>query len=286
MIVGQKDGSPVFLRDVADVRYDFAPTKIDRKNRQKVVSVTANLAKGALLGNVQNTIIASLQKLPKAPGVQINAGGSGEIMNESFGYMGSALIMAILFVYMLMGALFESFLTPFVIMFSLPQAMIGALLALIATGKSMSIVSMIGIIMLMGLVAKNAILMVDFTNTLRNRGKNRTEAILSAGPIRLKPILMTTLAMVGGMMPTAIALNEGSEIRQPMAIAVIGGLVFSMLLTLIVIPVVYTIVDDFWNGLLRRFFPNAYKRAQEKQQRIVDEYQESIKHKGENWVEE
>jgi HAE1 family hydrophobic/amphiphilic exporter-1 len=135
-----------------------------------------------------------------------------------------------------MGALFESFITPLVIMFSLPQALVGALLALMMTGKPMSIVTMIGFIMLVGLVTKNAILLIDYTNTLRERGKKRNDAVLEAGPTRLRPILMTTLAMVGGMMPTAIAMSRGSEQRAPMAIAVIGGLILSTMLTLLVIP--------------------------------------------------
>jgi HAE1 family hydrophobic/amphiphilic exporter-1 len=126
--------------------------------------------------------------------------------------------------------------------------MIGALLALMLTGNNMSIVTMIGIIMLIGLVTKNAILLVDYTNTLRARGKPRTEAILEAGPTRLRPILMTTLAMVGGMLPTALALSRGSEQRAPMAVAVIGGLLLSTLLTLLVIPTAYSIVDDWVTG--------------------------------------
>lgn len=263
LIVANKSGAPIYLRDVADVRYDYAPTKIDRKNRQRVVYVTANLATGAQLGNVEQAFRANLAKAETVPGTTVNTGGSGKMMAESFGYMGSALILAVLLVYMLMGALFESFLTPFVIMFSLPQAMVGALLALLITGKSLSVVAMIGIIMLMGLVTKNAILLIDYTNTLRHRGLKRDDAVLEAGPTRLRPILMTTLAMIGGMMPTALALNQGAEMRSPMAIAVIGGLAMSTMLTLIVIPVVYTIVDDLWHGFLRRFFPSAYRRALE-----------------------
>ncbi len=255
MIVGAKDGAPVYLNDVASVAYDDAPTKIDRKNRQRVVYVTADLARGAEMGNVNQMIDGTLKYTPCVAGTTIGTGGSAQMMIESFGYIGAAMVLVVLLVYMLMGALFESFLTPFVIMFSLPQAMVGALLALLLTGSSMSIVAMIGIIMLMGLVTKNAILLVDYTNTLMSRGKNRHEALLEAGPTRLRPILMTTLAMIGGMMPTALALDQGSEQRSPMAIAVIGGLVVSTMLTLIVIPVVFTIVDDAWHGIKRLFFP-------------------------------
>jgi len=260
LIIGTKDGAPIYLNDVAQISYDNAPTKIDRKNRQRVIYVTANLAQGAEMGNVNQAIEMALKKSPLVPGTTVGTGGSTQMMNESFGYMGSALMLAVLLVYMLMGALFESFLTPFVIMFSLPQAMVGALLALLLTGRSMSIVAMIGIIMLMGLVTKNAILLVDYANTLRERGRNRHDALLEAGPTRLRPIMMTTLAMIGGMMPTALALSEGSETRSPMAIAVIGGLALSTLLTLIVIPVTYTIVDDIWQGIIRRIAPNSQSR--------------------------
>jgi HAE1 family hydrophobic/amphiphilic exporter-1 len=260
LIIGSKYGVPIYLKDVAQAKYDYAPTKIDRKNRQRVVYVTANLEGGANLGNVESDITKAMKNSPKVPGTTVNSGGMGKIMMESFGYMISALILAIVLVYMLMGALFESFLTPLVIMFALPQAMVGALLALLVTGNSLSIVAMIGIIMLMGLVTKNAILLVDYTNTLRSRGKDRHQALLEAGPTRLRPITMTTLAMIGGMMPTAMALNQGSEFRSPMAICVIGGLIVSTMLTLIVIPVVYTIVDDTWQGLLKLIAPKVHKR--------------------------
>ncbi len=252
IIVGVRDSAPVYLKDVADVKYDVAPTKIDRKNRQRVVYVTANLAEGASAGNVNAAVEKQLSKTPIVPGTTIASGGITKIMFESFGYMFAALQLAIVLVYMLMGALFESFLTPLVIMFSLPMAMVGALLALLLTGNVMSIVPMVGIIMLMGLVTKNAILLVDYTNTLRSRGKKRYDAILEAGPTRLRPILMTTFAMIGGMLPTALALNQGAEFRAPMAIAVIGGLILSTLLTLIVIPVTYTIVDDVWHWLAHK----------------------------------
>lgn len=249
MIVGTYKGSPIYLRDIANIVADNSPTEITRKNRQRVIYVYANLARGAALGNVQNQILDDVKANRPISGITVMPGGMGDIMTESFGYMVAALILAIALVYMLMGALFESFLTPFVILFSLPMAIVGALLALFLTGKTLSIVAMIGIIMLMGLVTKNAILLVDYTNTLRERGRGRREAVLEAGPIRLRPIIMTTLAMIGGMLPTAMAISDGSELRSPMSIAVIGGLIVSTLLTLIVVPVVYTLVDDFWTKL-------------------------------------
>ncbi|HEY3297183.1 MAG TPA: efflux RND transporter permease subunit [Armatimonadota bacterium] len=272
VIIGTKDGAPIYLSDVADVKYDHAPTKIERKNQQRVVYVTANLAMGAEMGNVNQMIDGALKNIPPVHGTTRGTGGSSQMMMESFGFMISALLLAVALVYMLMGALFESFLTPLVIMFSLPQALIGALLALLVTGRPMGIVSMIGMIMLIGLVTKNAILLVDYTNTLRERGKKRHEAILEAGPTRLRPIMMTTLAMVGGMLPTALALSQGSETRSPMAIAVIGGLILSTLLTLVVIPVMYTIVDDVWTSVQKRFFPKAYEKSMEKQACLLDEH--------------
>ncbi|MCE5321690.1 efflux RND transporter permease subunit [bacterium] len=261
LIIGTKDGAPIYLSDVAKVAYAFSPNKIEHLNRQKSVEVTANIAGGYSMGNVNQSIEKTLATSPMVTGTTVTSGGSTKMMGESIAAMFAALLLAIVLVYMLMGALFESFLTPFVIMFSLPQAIIGALLALLITGKSMGVTAMIGIIMLIGLVTKNAILLVDYTNTLMSRGKSRNEALLEAGPTRLRPILMTTLAMIGGMTPTALALSQGSESRSPMAIAVIGGLALSTLLTLIVIPVVFTIVDDAWKAFLRKFFPRAYRKS-------------------------
>lgn len=249
-IVGHSNGAPVYLRDVADVTMAAAPVKIDRRDRQRIVTVSANMATGYLLGNVQQAISKAVAGIPMRSTRLVTAGTS-EMMFESFGYMISALILSILLVYMLMAALFESLVSPLIIMASLPQAMVGALLALLVTGYSMSIVTMIGIIMLTGLVTKNAILLVDYTNTLRERGKERNEAILESGPTRLRPIIMTTMAMVFGMLPTAVAASRGSEFRAPMAVAVIGGLIVSTLLTLIVIPVMYSIVDDWSTAFMR-----------------------------------
>jgi len=251
VIVGHRDGTPIYLRDVARVDLSAAPNQIDRKNRQRLVTVGANIGVDANLGNVQSAVNKALKDVPTGTAT-VSVGGSSQMSGESFGYLFSALFLAIAMVYMLMGALFESFATPFIIMFSLPQAMIGALLALMVTGKAIDIVSMIGIIMLIGLVTKNAILLVDYTNTLRGRGLARNDAILEAGPTRLRPIMMTTLAMIGGMLPTALAVSRGAELRQPMAIVVIGGLMFSAFLTLLVIPAFYTIVDDWVGGLGRR----------------------------------
>lgn len=255
LVIGYFNGRPVRLSDVAAVEMTTGPTKIDRKNRQRLVTFTAFLKPGYAPGNMQLVINEALAKanLPP-PGVQLKWSGEIQFQQEEGGYMGQALLLAIVLVYMLMAALFESLLMPLTIMLSLPQAMIGALLGLIITGNSLNIVSMIGVIMLMGLVTKNAILLVDYTNTLRSRGLPRLQALLEAGPTRLRPILMTTFAMVFGMLPVALAIGRGSEFRAPLGIAVIGGLLLSTLLTLVVIPCVYTVFDDMGNWIARVIF--------------------------------
>ena len=166
-----------------------------------------------------------------------------------------AMVIAVVMVYMILASQFESFVHPFTIMFSLPVSLIGAMGALFLTGERVQIFSLIGVIMLMGLVTKNAILLVDYTITLRKRGMTREEALLKAGPVRLRPIVMTTAAMVFGMLPTALKIGEGAESRSPMAIAVIGGLITSTLLTLVVIPVAYTMVDDLENFFRKKKQP-------------------------------
>ena len=196
--------------------------------------------------------------------------------------MFSALLLSVVLVFMLMAALFESFISPLIIWLAVPQAMAGAFFALTFTGKSLNIMSMIGIIMLVGLVTKNAILLVDYTNTLRKEhGMERTQALLLAGPTRLRPILMTTLAMIFGMLPTAIALAKGSEMRQPMAIAVIGGLLVALFLSLLMVPSFYIIIDNVGNSfgsMKRRLlgeapqphppFPATTGRNEEQQERM------------------
>jgi HAE1 family hydrophobic/amphiphilic exporter-1 len=243
---------PIRLADVARAVPSTGPTKIDRMDRQKLVSITANLMPGYSPGNMQLSMDQKLQQLNWGANTY-SWGGENKFQNEEGGYLGAALGLAIVLVFMLMAALFDNVLYPLVIMFSLPQAMIGALLGLMVAGHALTIVSMIGIISLMGLVTKNAILLVDYTGTLRQRGLSRTDAILEAGPTRLRPILMTTLAMVLATLPTALGLGRGGEFRAPMGSPVIGGLLLSMLLTLVVIPCVYTYFDDL-NRTFGRIF--------------------------------
>lgn len=243
VVVGSFGGAPVYLGDVADVNLDAAPTKIDRKNRQRQVTVSTYQQPGMDLSTVQTAVNQAIANVPKG-NTTVNVGGMSDVQRESFGFIFQALGLAICLVFMLMAALFESFLNPMIIMLALPQAIAGALLLLMMRGQSISIVSLIGVIMLMGLVTKNAILMIDYTNTLRARGLARRDAILQAGPTRLRPILMTTMSMIMGMMPVMFALSRGSEQRSPLATAVVGGLLVSTLLTLLVIPASYTLAED------------------------------------------
>jgi HAE1 family hydrophobic/amphiphilic exporter-1 len=177
--------------------------------------------------------------------------GEYEIMAESFQNIVSALALAVIFIYLLLASQYESFFDPLSIMLSLPFSLIGAIVALWAWGSTINIMTLVGIVMLMGLVTKNAILLIDFVKQRREGGMDRTDAILHAGPIRLRPILMTTFATVFGMLPLALGLGPGAEMRAPMARAVIGGVISSTLLTLVIVPVVYTIIDDFV-GFFRR----------------------------------
>jgi HAE1 family hydrophobic/amphiphilic exporter-1 len=176
-----------------------------------------------------------------------------DTMAESFGYMAIALFLAIVLVYMILAAQFDSFVQPLTIMLSLPMSVIGAFGGLFIARMTLNIFSMIGIIMLMGLVTKNAILLVDFANQLRHQGKSVFDSLVEAGIVRLRPILMTTAAMIFGMFPVALALSEGGETRAPMAVCVIGGLITSTMLTLVVVPVVYSLTDSVLNSRLFRW---------------------------------
>jgi hydrophobe/amphiphile efflux-1 (HAE1) family protein len=232
------------LDAVAFVNKGTGPSKINRYDRQREIRIDANLS-DRLLGQVLADAQSRISKINLAPGYSIQVIGSGQQQAESFGNILLSLALAIIFVYLVLASQFESFVYPFSIMLSLPMAIIGAVIALLAFGSSMSVMSMIGIIMLMGLVTKNGILLVDYINVLRGRGMDRRDATLLGGQTRLRPILMTTFAMIFGMMPVAFSFGEGSEFRSPMGQAVIGGLITSTLLTLFIVPVVYTIFDDF-----------------------------------------
>ncbi|HPG85045.1 MAG TPA: efflux RND transporter permease subunit, partial [bacterium] len=241
--IGNGQRLMVPIRNIAAIQPASGPSKINRYDRQREIRVDANTYQKTL-GQVMGGIQQQTRKMAIPAGYDIGVVGQGQMQSETFANMLMALALAIIFVYIVLAAQFESFIHPFSIMLALPMSLIGAVLALLAWGSSLSMMSMIGIIMLMGLVTKNGILLVDYANQLRRQGVARTQALIQAGAIRLRPILMTTFAMIFGMIPVAFALGEGSEFRAPMGQAVIGGLITSTLLTLFIVPVVYSILDD------------------------------------------
>jgi HAE1 family hydrophobic/amphiphilic exporter-1 len=258
MVGTDADGTArvVRLGQVADVVDATGPNQINRRNLNREVSINANVF-GRSPGEVSGEIRQVLDSIAFPPGYRYEFGGSTKNMQESFGYALSALALAIIFIYMILASQFQSFLQPLALMTSLPLTLIGVVLSLLMFGSSMSMFSVIGIVLLMGLVTKNAILLVDFAIRAREgrAGEppmDRESALLLAARVRLRPILMTTLAMVFGMVPLAFALTEGSEQRAPMGQAVIGGVITSSLLTLVVVPVVYCYMDDFAIWFRRR----------------------------------
>ena len=242
MLVPTTRGGVVYLKEVAALEEARGPGQIERENRQRQVSITANTRSRAL-GDVVADIGRDVKALGLPAGYVWGFSGEAQRMEESFQALLVALGLAVLFIYMVLAAQFESLIHPFTIMLSLPLAVVGAFMALFFTGKNLGMSPMIAVVMLMGLVTKNGILLVDYTNELRKKGLKLRQAILEAGKIRLRPILMTSLAMIFGMIPTALSQSASSEFRSPMAIAIIGGLITSTLLTLVVIPVVYTYID-------------------------------------------
>ncbi|SMC25520.1 hydrophobic/amphiphilic exporter-1, HAE1 family [Andreprevotia lacus DSM 23236] len=247
------NGLPVTLplSELATIRETTSPVQINRRDLFREVNITANVA-GQTTGEVQKQITALQQRFKLPAGYRFVTGGDSKSMAESAGYAVAALLLGVVFIYMILASQFGHFLQPLAIMTSLPLSLVGVLLALLMWRSTLNIFSVIGVIMLMGLVTKNAILLVDFVNHLRREGMARAEAIAEAGRVRLRPILMTTAAMVFGMMPLALALGDGAEQRAPMAHAIIGGVITSTLLTLVIVPVVFTWLDDLGSWILRK----------------------------------
>ena len=232
------------LSQVADVQAGVGPQQIERRQLEQQVSISAGVLPGFAMGNVAADVRKAIDAMGMPPGYRAVFTGDVQNLEETKGYVMEALILAVVFIYLILASLFGSFLQPLAIMLALPLSFIGVALALWTTGGNINVMTMIGVIMLMGLVTKNGILLVDFTNQLRAAGGERAESLRSAGRIRLRPIIMTTVAMIFGMLPLALALGAGAEARAPMARAVIGGLITSTLLTLFVVPVMYTVLDD------------------------------------------
>ncbi|MFU8860192.1 MAG: efflux RND transporter permease subunit [Cyclonatronaceae bacterium] len=242
LIINPESEKPVTLDAIAEIRSGMGPGEIRRVSQQRVALVTANLNYGDL-GSAAQEIGDIIRSTPMPAGIQASIGGQNQEMDTAFRSLLMAILLAIFLVYLVMASQFESLVHPFVILFTIPLALIGAVWALWITGSTVSVVVFIGLILLAGIVVNNAIVLIDLINQLRAKGMEKLEAIIEGGRLRMRPIMMTTLTTVLGLLPLSIGFGEGAEIRAPMGITVIGGLLISTLLTLIVIPVVYAILD-------------------------------------------
>ncbi|MCM2336064.1 MAG: efflux RND transporter permease subunit, partial [Pseudomonas sp.] len=242
LIVNPGSARPVTLDAVADVVATTGPSEIHRADQVRVAIVSANLRDidlGTAVREVEDLVAAQ----PLGADVRMHIGGQGEELTDSVNSLLFAFALAVFLVYLVMASQFESLLHPFVILFTIPLALVGAVLALLVTNSSISVVVFIGLILLVGLVTKNAIILIDKVNQLREEGVAKRDALVEGARSRLRPIIMTTLCTLFGFLPLALAFGEGAEVRSPMAITVIGGLLVSTLLTLVVIPVVYDLLD-------------------------------------------
>jgi HAE1 family hydrophobic/amphiphilic exporter-1 len=251
----------VRLGDVATITRGTAPAQIDRKNLQRIASVGASTAPELSISKASAAIRESVGAIELPTGYSIQLGGETEQLEQTMGYVLETILLAVILIFLILASQFESLTQPFAIMTTLPLSLVGVLLALLLTNDTLNMMSMIGVIMLMGLVTKNAILLVDNANERRRHGADRRTALIEAGAVRLRPIIMTTAAMIFGMMPIALALGEGGGFRAPMARAVIGGLITSTLLTLVVIPVAYTYMDDLGAWVKSRVVSEEKQRA-------------------------
>ena len=245
-------GAVVKLSQIATFELAQGPVQIIREDQVRKAEVTADLLNRDL-NSVMTDIQTSIGQMNLPAGYEITFGGENEEMMESFASLAVALLLAIILVYAVMAVQYESFFNPFVIMFSIPTCIIGVVFGLLLTGRSFSITAFIGVIMLVGIAVANAIVYVDYLKRLRERGMERDEAIAEAGRVRLRPILMTAFTTILAMLPMAIGLGEGAELIAPLATVVIGGLLASTLITLVLVPVVYSIFDDWGQKISARF---------------------------------
>ena len=260
LIIRTSKGGYIRLSEVADIQEVLGQSVLERTNRMNSIKVTS-----AAVGRPSGTIVADIQatlatkKLPD--GILIDYQGDAKNQKDAFGSLGLAMLMGIILVYLIMVALYESLVYPFVVLFSIPVALIGALLALALTMQTLSIFAIVGLIMLLGLVAKNGILIVDFTNHLKAEGMSRFDALVEAGKERLRPILMTTIAMITGMLPIALATSSGAEVKNGMAWVIIGGLTSSLVLTLFLVPTMYMLIDTAVERVDKFFRKRFFKKT-------------------------
>ncbi|MGZ3743476.1 MAG: efflux RND transporter permease subunit [Pseudobdellovibrionaceae bacterium] len=244
--VPNSNNNMIPLKRIAKAEETLGYSQINRQNKSRFINLAGNLGPGGSLGDITTAVQKILkEELPPPPGLDFRFQGQAEDFQDLISSMLLAIFLGVLFIYLVLSSLYESFVTPFTILLALPLAMCGALVALLIFGKSIDIFSLIGIVLLLGVVAKNSILLVDYTKQMEQQGFNRNEALLKASRTRLRPILMTSLALIAGMIPIAIGLNEASAMRTSMGIAIIGGLISSTMLTLIVVPAAYGFIDNF-----------------------------------------
>ena len=243
MTIINPKGIPIKVSQFAEVVQEESPSLLERKDRQSAVTITAD-ALGRPSGSVADDVLAYIKENPLPEGMQMTWGSDIKRQNDSFGALGSVLLISFILIYLIMVALYDSFIYPFVVLFSIPVAVIGAFLALNLSQSHLSLFALLGMIMLMGLVVKNAILIVDFTNQLKAQGMHYKDALIEAGKGRMRPILMTSISMIVGMLPIAMAEGTASEWKNGLAWVIIGGVTSSLILTVYLVPVVYYVVDS------------------------------------------
>ena len=250
--IATQTGGNVPLEMVADVSVVLGPDSISRTNQVRTVSITGVVVDRDLSAVAQD-VARIVEQYPTPAGYTVEIGGQNEELNQTFADLGLALLLAVALIYLVLASQFESLILPIGIMASVPLGFAGGFLALFVAGKAFSVPGFIGLIMLAGIVVNNAIVLIDYINTRRAQGEDRLTAILAAGPIRVRPVLMTTLTTVLGLLPMAMGMSEGSEIIAPLAIVIIGGLIMGTVLTLVLIPVVYSLIDDLTEAIKRLF---------------------------------
>jgi HAE1 family hydrophobic/amphiphilic exporter-1 len=252
LYVRGRDGHVLELRNFVSVTTGAGPSAITRSDRQRSVTIEGNLSGNKKLGDAMADAEAIGAEILRE-GLALNMAGEAERLKDEIGNVTLAMALSIIVIYMVLAAQFESFIYPFTVMLALPFAMVGALGALYVADMTLNLFSMIGIVLLMGLVTKNSILLVDYANQLRERGMDKYEAMSTAAPVRMRPVLMTALSMIFGVLPAAIGVGPGAETRAPMAVAVAAGMLSSTVLTLIVVPVFYLLLDDLADWVRARF---------------------------------
>ena len=274
ILVYNSRGQGVRVRDIGKVTEVYAPPTIERQNRQRLVTITVALGNDVVLGDMVSKVNRVLDNYPLPEDVYTYIGGDWEDQQESFADIGTLLILIVLLVYIVMATQFESFVMPFIIMFTILYALPGSAIALWITDTPLSLMALIAIVMLVGIVVKNGIVMVDFTNLLRERGVGMYEAVYTAGKSRLRPVLMTSLTTILGMLPMALGLGNGAELWQPMGIAIVGGLLFSTILTLVAVPILYYVFMGRSEKYIARRKARSERKAQLKLQAIAQRKQQ------------